>query len=198
MQKLFGLVVCGGQSSRMGFDKGLLEYHNMPQRYYAYKMLEPLCNQVFLSCNQNQAFGIDTSYNLLIDEPDYTNIGPMATLLSAYLKYPDAAFLVVGCDYPFIDAKALKKMIDIRSDSTEAICYFNPETNFEEPLLAIYENSCMPKMLQNFEDGNYSLRHFLKSVSTKKILPEKIESILSVDTNLQFKEVLQKLKGKDI
>jgi molybdopterin-guanine dinucleotide biosynthesis protein A len=196
MQKLIGLVVCGGQSSRMGTDKSLLEYYNMPQRYYLYKMLEPLCDQVFLSCNPTQASEINEFYNFVVDKLDYDNIGPMAALLSAYLKYPDASFLVVGCDYPFMEEKALKKLIEHRSDETEAVCYFNPETNFKEPLLAIYENSCMPIMLQTFEEGNYSLRHFLKSVNTKKIIPESLETITSVDTDSQYKEVLHRLKDK--
>ena len=80
-----------------------------------------------------------------------------------------------------------------RSDGLEAVCYFNPKTNFEEPLLAIYENGCLPKMFQNFEDGNYSLRHFLKSVNARKIIPESLESLTSVDTMGQYKEALLKL-----
>lgn len=194
MQKLIGLAVCGGQSSRMGWDKSLLEYYNMPQRYYLYKMLEPLCDQVLLSCNSNQVIEINASYDFVIDESVYDNIGPMAALLSAYLKYPDASFLVVGCDYPFIDEKALKKLVESRSEETEAVCYFNPETNFEEPLVAIYENSCLSKMLQNFEEGNYSLRHFLKSINSKKITPESLGSLTSVDTMEEFQDALMKLK----
>lgn len=194
MQKLIGLVVCGGQSSRMGADKSLLEYYNMPQRYYLYNMLEPLCDQVFLSCNPNQVSEISEFYDFVVDKSDYDNIGPMAALFSAYLKYPDASFLVVGCDYPFIDEKALKKLIECRSEGTEAVCYFNSQTNFEEPLLAIYENSCLPKMLQNFEEGNYSLRHFLKAIITKNIIPESLENLKSVDTMEQYKEALLKLK----
>lgn len=194
MKKLYGLVVCGGQSSRMGTDKSLLEYYNLPQRYYVYNMLQSLCDQVFLSCNPNQALEIDSFYNSLIDKSDYANIGPMAALLSAYQKYPNASFLVVGCDYPFIDTNALKKLIENRSSVTESVCYFNPETNTEEPLLTIYENACLPKMLKNFEEGNYSLRHFLKSINTKKIIPESLESLISVDTMEQYREALLKLK----
>lgn len=194
MRKLFGLVVCGGQSSRMGRDKSLLEYYNTPQRYYLYNMLEPLCDQVFLSCNPNQAKEINGPYTIIIDETLYTNIGPMAAILSAYLKYPNATFIVVGCDYPFIDAKALKKLIENRSNETEAVCYFNPETNFEEPLLAIYESSCLPNLLKNFEDGDYSLRHFLNTINTKKIIPESLQSLISVDTMEQYKEALLKIK----
>ncbi len=192
MSKLFGLVVCGGQSSRMGTDKSILEYHNMPQRYYIYSILN-FCDNVFLSCNTNQAASIDASYNVIIDDSQYSNIGPMAALLSAYSKFPEASFLLVGCDYPFVDSKVLKKLIQNRSNETDAICYFNPKTNFEEPLLAIYENSCLSNIVKNFVVGNYSLRHFLKSVNTKKIIPEFLESLTSVDTIKDFEKALIKL-----
>ena len=49
-------------------------------------------------------------------------------------------------------------------------------------------------MLQSFEAGKYSLRHFLKSVNTQKIIPESLESLISVDTVGQFREALLKLK----
>jgi hypothetical protein len=52
----------------------------------------------------------------------------------------------------------------------------------------------MPKILQNFEEGNYSLRHFLKAINSKKIIPETLESLISVDTMGQYQEALLKLK----
>lgn len=196
MKKLYGLVVCGGKSSRMGTDKSLLEYYNLPQKYYLYNLLEPLCDKVFISCNPQQAKGNDGLYKTIIDEEKYSNIGPMAALLSAYHKYPDVSFLVVGCDYPFINLKDLKKLIENRKDETLSVCYYNPETEFEEPLLAVYENDCFPELLKNFEQGNYSLRHFLKSIHSKKIIPESLESLISVDTDEQYRAAILALKNK--
>ncbi|MFM9945339.1 MAG: NTP transferase domain-containing protein [Bacteroidia bacterium] len=196
MQKLYGLVVCGGQSSRMGTDKSLLQYHDLPQRYYLYNLLDPLCDKVFLSCNKHQAAEINEFYNLIIDIPDYFNIGPIAALLSAYRQFPEASFLVIGCDYPFIKENDLKKLVANRDVKKQAVYYFNPESNFEEPLLAIYENSCLPILLENFEKGNFSLRHFLKSINSEKIYPESLESLTSVDTVEQYQEVLLKIKNE--
>ena len=193
-EPLYGLVFCGGQSSRMGHEKYMINYHGLPQGYYFYKMLAPLCDEVFLAINAVQSIQNHEPYKVLIDHSSYVNIGPMAALLSAFQKFPMASFVVVGCDYPFIDAKTLKKLIENRCDGTEAVCYFNRETNFEEPLLAIYENSCLPKMLQNFEEGEYSLRHFLRTINTKKIIPESLENLRSVDTKEQYKAALLKLK----
>ena len=194
MENLYGLVVCGGQSTRMGTDKSLLKYHDIAQRYYLYQMLEGFCDKVFISCNSQQAVNINEFYNLIIDKPPYVNIGPMAALLSANLMYPDASFLVLGCDYPFLTLDDVKNLIQNRDNQTEALCFYNSETQFEEPLLAIYENRCLLKLQDYFKDGNYSLRHFLKTISSKKIIPESLASLTSVDTIEQYTESLLKLK----
>src|SRR6478735_6633462 len=104
MTALYGLVICGGQSTRMGTDKSLLDYYGKAQRYYVHEMLQPFCEKVFLSCNEQQAATITGNYETIADAPAYSDIGPMAGLLSAFGQYPDKAFLVVACDYPFFTA----------------------------------------------------------------------------------------------
>jgi nucleoside-triphosphatase THEP1 len=49
-----GLVLCGGQSVRMGSDKAFLEYHGKPQCYHLYDELQTIYNNVFISCNESQ------------------------------------------------------------------------------------------------------------------------------------------------
>ena len=52
---LNGLVLAGGQSTRMGRDKGELIYHDsVPQREWAYRLLEPFCDYVVLSLQRDQ------------------------------------------------------------------------------------------------------------------------------------------------
>jgi len=194
LKKLYGLVVCGGQSTRMGIDKSLLNYHGLPQRIYLYHLMENLCDKVFISINTTQAKEIEPNYNTIIDSSQYINIGPMAALLSVYPTIQDTSFLVIACDYPFFNKNDLNTLIKNRDNDTDAICYFNPETKFEEPLLAIYENSCLPKLIQYYEEGNFSLRHFLQTINTKKIIPKSVETIKSIDSNEQYNRLIAELK----
>src|SRR5690242_8452653 len=104
----YGIVLCGGQSSRMGKDKSLISYYNKPQRYHVYDMLQPFCEKVIISCNEKQSGGIEKEYDILADHDSYSGIGPMAALLTAFTNFPEKNILLVGCDYPFLTAASLR------------------------------------------------------------------------------------------
>jgi len=193
MNKLYGLVLCGGQSSRMGEDKSLLNYHGKPQRYFLYDLLKPWCEKVFISCNSNQAQSVLSSYEKIVDEKKYSGTGPMGALLSAFENYPDASFLVAGCDYPFIRNDHVKKLIDVRIGLDDAICYRHKDSGIIEPLFAIYESDSRKILQENFKEKRYSLQHFLNEANTCLIVPDDLdflESIDSVKDYFRIKEIL--------
>src|SRR5688500_16599101 len=110
MSTVYGLVVCGGKSTRMGTDKSMLNYYGEPQRYHLYNMLSKLCERVFISCNAEQAANIPDKYSVIIDDNQYGDIGPMVALLTALDKYPNVSFLAVGCDYPHLRIEELDRL----------------------------------------------------------------------------------------
>ena len=63
IDKLYGLVLSGGKSTRMGTDKGLITYHGIPQREYIYKLLEEVCDATFLSIRDDQAATIPERFS---------------------------------------------------------------------------------------------------------------------------------------
>jgi molybdenum cofactor guanylyltransferase len=182
MQNIYGLVVCGGRSSRMGTDKSLLDYHGKPQRYYLYDLLTKITGKVFISCNKSQSEEIPAGYNFIVDAEKYRDTGPMAALLSAFEQYPDASFLVVGCDYPFITKNDLIKLLKDNDSEWIASAYYNEKENFYEPLLGFYKNSCTSILKEYFDNGNYSINNFLKNIQAPKIMPSTPEIIKSADT----------------
>jgi len=181
MTALYGLILCGGQSSRMGEDKSLLNYHGKPQRYHLYELLQPYCEKIFISCSNQQVESIPASYNLIVDHEKYSGIGPMAALLSAFEKFPHHAFLAVGCDYPFIEKKHFQYLADERTGLDDAICYCHRETMMNEPLITIYESIAYRKILKNFDEKKYSLRQFLNEANSCMIFPDSFDFLKSVD-----------------
>lgn len=163
-----GIVVCGGKSSRMGTDKGLLVYKGKAQRYLLYDILRPFCDEVFLSCNKTQARQVAPTYQKLVDADGYNGIGPMGALLTVMDYRPGKHLLVLASDYPYIKGNTIAQFcafIDSRlSDGymVGPIAFFHSETGFYEPLLAWYPAICAPGLRQQYEKGNYSLQHFLR------------------------------------
>ena len=72
--KLNGLVLAGGKSVRMGKDKGLINYHGLPQREHVHQLLEKYTEKTFMSCRPEQVDEFDDSCNVLPDS--IAGLGP--------------------------------------------------------------------------------------------------------------------------
>lgn len=192
----YGLVVCGGQSSRMGTDKSLLNYHGKPQRYYLYEMLEPLCEKVFISCNKSQKSSIPDSYQTIVDAPAYEGIGPMAALLTAMETYPHVNFLVVGCDYPFIKATDLRKLFEVKLEAIFFTCFANKQDKILEPLIAHYHYYIFSLLNEKFQQKRYSIQAVLKEVPGNVIVLDNQMLLSSIDTIEAYEKALNQLHSK--
>ncbi|MCU0440865.1 MAG: NTP transferase domain-containing protein [Bacteroidia bacterium] len=178
---LKGLVLCGGQSVRMGKDKAMITYHELPQYAHVAQMLKSFCSDVMLSCNVQQKELFNQYYKLIEDNATFLNAGPMTGLLSAFQLHSDTGLLVVGCDYPYFTKADMKALMDTRDEQTDAVCYHNEASGFDEPLLAIYEKQCAPLLLKFYQNGQTSLQQFLKTIRTKRIVATNPQSLVSVD-----------------
>jgi len=196
MSEIYGLVVCGGQSTRMGADKSLLDYHGRPQRYYLYEQLQPVCDAVFLSCNEQQAATIPAAYNVIIDKPVYNNTGPMAALLSAFDQYPDKTFLVVACDYPFFSKEEIEQLVAVAEQETDCAAFCHRENNIYEPLLAIYKPGAGALVTNAFSAQQHSLQRLLKEIQAVKLFATEEHHIQSIDTPEGYREAAFKTKQK--
>lgn len=147
---LFGLVLAGGKSQRMGEDKGLINYHGKDQREYMADLLNNCCEQTFISCRPEQVAEIE-HYPTLPDS--ISGLGPFGAILSAFRAFPNHAWLVVACDLPLLDASTLAQLKDNRHPSKIATAFNSPVTEFPEPLITIWEPKAYPILLQFLAQG---------------------------------------------
>ncbi|WP_276134433.1 molybdenum cofactor guanylyltransferase [Polluticoccus soli] len=193
MSSRYGLVVCGGKSSRMGTDKSLVNYHGKPQRYHLYELMKPHCERVFISCNALQVPDIPSEYEVLVDDPEYGDIGPMAALLTAFKQHPEASFMVVGCDYPFFSQAHIEQLSKATLQSENAAAFYNADNEFYEPLLAGYQSIVKHTLELNFRLKNLSLQRILKEVSADIIEAGDEMAIQSIDTIDGYEKVMLQL-----
>ena len=174
------LILIGGKSSRMGTDKGLLNYHGKPQREYLFDLAQKYCSEVYFSCREGQTF----SEKVIIDK--YTELGPMSGILSAFEHTKNVAWLVVACDMPLINENAFEMLIKHRNLKKIATTFFNDENNAPDPLFTIYEPKSADLLLEYVMSGNKSPKLFLQNTDIQLIKSENISFLKNINTKEEF------------
>ena len=189
---VYGLVLVGGKSQRMGKDKGAIDYHGMPQREYAAGLLDDLCEKTFLSCRSEQADGLKDAGALILDT--FTGLGPMGAILSAFREQPEVAWMVVACDLPLLDEKTLGFLRENRNASKIATTFRSPVNEFPEPLVTIWEPRSYPVLLQFLAQGYSCPRKALINSPVEVLEVPEAEALLNVNTPKELEAVFEKIK----
>ena len=193
--KLNGLVLSGGKSTRMGTDKGLIEYHRKPQREHLYHLLSEVCENTFISLRAEQEKETPYGFATIADEDNFR--GPFNGILSAHNFDRKSAWLVLACDLPLIDLPALKELIESRNPDKYATAFANEEDPLPEPLCAIWEPFALQKAIAYLEAGNGTCpRKFLINNDTQLVFPENKNVILNANSVEDYQAALSKISVK--
>ena len=189
-----GLVLAGGKSQRMGFDKGVVNWHGKEQRYHMAYMLKPFCREVFISCRADQKNEINSNYSSLADT--FTDLGPYGAILSAFREKPDSAWLVIACDLPLMDENALQYLIDNRNPSSIATAYQSPANEFPEPLITIWEPKSYPVLLSFLAQGYSCPRKVLINSDVTLLNASNPDVLTNVNTPGELEKIKRSLHQK--
>lgn len=166
--EVFGVVLTGGRSVRMGQDKALLNYSGRAQIDVCYALLSDVCADVLISVRPDQSRGAPHAIRDL-----HGSVGPMDGVLSALTHFPDRACLAVACDMPFLNRATLEHLLAARDPEQQATVYRRLQDGGPEPLCAIYEPSIRAELFAALRAGDYSLRRVLERVSVRWVdLPD--------------------------
>jgi molybdopterin-guanine dinucleotide biosynthesis protein A len=194
MAPLKGLVLAGGRSSRMGFDKSSLSWHGKEQRIYMADLLRQYCEEVFISCLPGQLNTVNEGYKII--EDSFTGLGPYGAILSAFREYPDAAWLVVACDLPMLNDSTLSFLTQNRNSSRMATTFQSPAGGFPEPLITIWEPASYPVLLSLLSQGYSCPRKALESNPINMLqVPDK-DALTNVNTPAEKERVDSMLKSR--
>lgn len=186
-----GLILAGGNSSRMGSDKATLPYGGKPQYLRLKELLDQFCDHVYLSCSPDSAHHFE-GIDCIADLDGVSANGPVSGLLSAFTTYQGVEWVVLACDYPLISADDIHRLIENRDYARVATVFRNPDDGLPEPLIGIYESQASPALKSWFGNGNTSLRKFLLRYEARLVAPLKAEAVTSVDTSEQYFQIKNK------
>ena len=136
---VWGCVLIGGRSRRMGSPKHLIELDNKTWLEHAVDKLGTLVDEVVLS-----GFGqVPDSLTTLSRVPDAPDLaGPLAGILAVMRWQPTVSWLVMACDQPDVQPESLQWLLDSRRPGVRAILPDLQGDGRIEPLLAWYDYRC--------------------------------------------------------
>jgi molybdopterin-guanine dinucleotide biosynthesis protein A len=173
---LKALILLGGKSSRMGEEKGLIQYHEKSQAEHLVSMLEDLGLVVFLSVREEQKENYKFLNRPFIAD-QISGSGPLGGIASAMRILPQTAFLVVACDLPNLQKEHLEFLLKNRNPKAFATCYESPLDGGPEPLCSIYEPKSFSALMKVWVNGKSCPRKMLFN-RTVEILSTKDSAFL--------------------
>lgn len=192
--QLNGLLLSGGKSKRMSEDKAALSYHaGMDQIDYNIKLLESVCDEVYLSCSKEQTEQRKKKGYKIIED-SYPSNSPTTGILSAQSFNPNAAWLVLACDLPYLDLETIKDLVANRNPLKEATTYMNPLNNWPEPLCTIYEPRIFEKLESFFLANKPCPRKVLFNSQVEELSLKNKKALENVNTPIDRIKAMHFLK----
>jgi len=174
--QLLGVILCGGESKRMGSDKGLTPIHNT---IWALAMADKLsfleCPVVF-SVNKNQFI----TYSAFISpadlvEDNYDTSGPTRGLLTVHNRFPDKDIFLLSCDMLELDEFTIRQMLGVYQEESDYDYYAYQDKEYAQPFCGIYTSRGLDRLqeLIRSEDlVSISMQYVLNNGFTKRLTIE--------------------------
>lgn len=183
IQKATGIILAGGKSSRMGFDKGLMEINGKNSIEKVVEALEPITERIIIISNND-------AYKYL-GLPVYKDIvkgkGPIGGIYTGLTYSETEINLVVACDMPLVNEELLQHILN-EADYFEIAL---PTTKEKLHPLCAYYTKHIAKHLKNLLLNDIlKMQEAIQFFHYKKIpLNTSSESLMNINTLEELKQI---------
>ena len=186
-QNITGVILAGGESKRMGSDKGLVVYKKIPLIEYSIKLLESFCNEIIISTNEPSHY---RQYGFQIVDDEYKNSGPMGGIHASLKKSVNYLNLILACDMPHITRQVIDALI---SHSTKDRITVPTLRGRREPLCGLYPRVTYFQLEHWLVAGRFKMQDFLQHAGTNYVSmdgfmdePENIFKNMNLPADLKY------------
>ncbi|MFG6118392.1 MULTISPECIES: molybdenum cofactor guanylyltransferase [Thalassobacillus] len=173
-----GVLLAGGQSSRMGTDKALLELGGFKTIQWVDEKLSMVTDQRAIITNQKERFAF-------VDIPSYPDVfkgeGPMAGLHAAIHYLPSDYYLLSACDTPFLSPAVYEVLKQQVVGHDIAIPVFNGKFH---PMSGVYSVEVYKKAGELLNQGKRSMKALFNETDT--VFVDQFPSIDTVELERHF------------
>jgi len=173
-RQVAGFILAGGVSSRMGRDKGLLDFGGVPLIVHTARLLQPLVAEVtgVGSPTRYAKFGL----RAIADEAqaqrgrESPGCGPLAGIATALWATSLPWNLIVACDLPYLSANWLDWLLSRALCSSAQAVVPRTEGGIE-PLAAVYRRECAAQIAGALARGVRKVADAIEKLEVEFVCP---------------------------
>ena len=176
-QRVTGIILAGGKSSRLGRDKAWEDVGGQRIIDRVIGALQSSCDEVLIIGDRPERQNeLSLPKCIQYRSDDLKGRGSIGGLYTG-LKASDTLWsLVVACDMPYISRELIRFMLSIISKNRcDAIV---PVINGRyQPTHALYNSTCIPFIEKNISSGNFRMDSYFDEIYLEEISEDVINSI---------------------
>ena len=193
------IILAGGKSSRMGFDKALLKINNHFLMEEILQKLKTIFAEILIVTNRPKQFNSLTSLHLTKIACDIIpHQGPLGGIYSGLMNSGSFYNFVLACDMPFVNLELIKYMVSIK-DNFDAVV---PKLKKGyEALFAIYSKNCISAISEILKTGDLKVVNFFNKLKLRELNEKEISRFGAPDVlfmNINTREDLSRAGGGKI
>lgn len=159
------IILAGGRSLRMGFDKQLLQLNDEYLLAKNLDLLLEIFSEIIVVANEPDSLQeIPRIQETIIVSDQYKEAGPLAGIHAGLIAASSDYSFVLAVDMPVLDPtyiRQMKKRMSEATDGADGLINVNRITGEPEPFCAFYGKHLVSEMEGFIESHRRSLRHFI-------------------------------------
>ncbi len=168
MENISAIILAGGKSSRMKFNKEFIKIKNEYLVHKQVRELKEVFNEIIIvSDNVEHYEGLDVHVVSDILHGSTPLIGLHAGLYHSTSEYN----YVIACDMPYINFEFISYLESLIDESD---AYVSKYHNYIEPFNAIYNSKIINTIEDFISSGNYGFQKMVQLLDTKYIPESKV------------------------
>jgi molybdopterin-guanine dinucleotide biosynthesis protein A len=202
MHETAGIVLCGGQSSRMGLPKAWLPFAGETMLGRVVRLLSTVVAPVVVVAAPGQdvpPLPVDVD---VVRDPE-RGLGPMQGLaagLAAVAGRARAAY-VSSCDVPFLQPDFVRRMVELLGENHIAV----PDVGgYRHPLAAVYRVDVLDVVRQLVQEGRLRMAFLFDLVPMRFVSEEELTAVdpglrtlRNLNTPEEYEAALRDVEGAD-
>ena len=175
------IILCGGQSRRMGRDKGSMIIQDKPMIKHILSTLNHQINEVVIVLNDKERIDrycefinpTEYTYTITFAEDKIKNKGPMPGIMTGLSYITSDYSLVLPCDSPYVSKNYINTIFsEIDVDYQAIVPYHDTENKLKtsEPLHSIYSKNIIPIIEDLVNHDILHIKGLIEKIDAKFVL----------------------------